>query len=195
MYPNLNWSEKFEIGVPVIDEQHRRLFDKYNTFVRALDSSSASQASIAPFLIELMEYANTHFETEEQLLSANGFDELDDHKRKHQDFRNQLEKLSLEFYSGHVSLAGTLAIFVRDWLVKHILHDDVKTKKVFGTSKTEKREHKEAETPSILERFGIASFSLNREGYFVEASSLFQAITGFNESELKGMKLVELFTN
>ncbi len=62
----IRWGPAFEIGIRMIDEQHRRLVEMVNEFYRSLRKGTSS-ADLRALLDGLIEYTTTHFKTEEEL--------------------------------------------------------------------------------------------------------------------------------
>ena len=63
----MEWSEKFNIGIDVIDNQHRQILD----YINALEKIRATGAreQIKEVLDDLIDYTQSHFSFEENLLS------------------------------------------------------------------------------------------------------------------------------
>lgn len=120
------WNENFNTGVPIIDEQHRKLVQLLNQ----LASHVAFKTDIPALNIifdELAEYAAYHFRTEEaiwheylseDLLEAN-------HKITHHSFLENVIRLKAEEIHKPVNsvIEGILAFLTR-WLTSHILESD-----------------------------------------------------------------------
>ena len=82
------WSSKIEVGLPMIDEQHRQLFDLAATFRGAGD-----QIRVLKSLAMLTEYVKVHFREEEELMASCHYPDLEAHRRLHGEFRRMLFEL------------------------------------------------------------------------------------------------------
>ena len=68
------WKEKYNVGVPVIDQQHKELFERVTTFVETLRSQkdwSEKVDQVNTTLAFMKEYVVTHFADEEGLSEEN----------------------------------------------------------------------------------------------------------------------------
>ncbi|MFB0983724.1 MAG: hemerythrin domain-containing protein, partial [Acinetobacter towneri] len=73
----MEWSEKFNIGIDVIDNQHRQILD----YINALEKIRATGAreQIKEVLDDLIDYTQSHFSFEENLLSQVNYQYLPSH--------------------------------------------------------------------------------------------------------------------
>jgi hemerythrin len=97
------------------ETQHRRLFE----LLDALEGD----AELAPLILELHRYAEEHFALEEAYMEAVAFPEAAAHRRAHDKFRAQLTELSAG-QSDAEGMRGLTAMFLREWLTRHIYGTD-----------------------------------------------------------------------
>jgi len=118
------WHEKFAVGHPEMDAQHRRFLETLNTLYGALQERWDPRA-LRCVLDDLDRYARDHFAREEALLREVGYPGLDEQIRQHGFFRRELAALehALHIPVGMRDLAGTLH-FMRDWFLHHVLAAD-----------------------------------------------------------------------
>lgn len=116
------WSEEYEIDIPVIDGQHRRIADYINQ-VETLKSSNLPRSHTEELLNLLVDYTLSHFEFEEALMEQARYPELEEHQLTHDSFRNQIKTLHHRFQQGE-DIAETLGQILWNWLLKHIQEDD-----------------------------------------------------------------------
>ena len=76
-------------------------------------------------------YAQSHFKHEEKLLEAYGFPGLEDQKIKHREFRIKTVDHSTATYLGVEQVPAVLLEYLTDWLVHHILEDDMAYRSFF----------------------------------------------------------------
>jgi hemerythrin len=115
-----------EVGVVEIDEQHKELVDRINALMSMehdVDSGEETQKT----LNMLEEYIIKHFSDEEELQRKNKYPEYESHKKMHQLFIDEFEKLKKEFEVNGHSLKFTMDLnnSLINWLVKHIKSADV----------------------------------------------------------------------
>jgi hemerythrin len=115
-----------EVGVVEIDAQHRELVNRINALMSVehdVDSGEETQKT----LNMLEEYIVKHFADEEELQRKNKYPEYESHKKMHQLFIGEFEKLKKEFEANGHSLKFIMDLnnSLINWLVKHIKSADV----------------------------------------------------------------------
>ncbi len=116
------WQDGFGVGHPVIDDDHRRLFELFNEFVTAVNQYRAD-SEIQDVLAELLDYTDTHFDREETLMRQHGYPGYDSHKALHDSFIRQLHDVNSALDAGGEKGAFVLG-FLAKWLSGHILGVD-----------------------------------------------------------------------
>ena len=119
----LAWDEHYSVGVRTMDDQHKVLFDIVNELYHAMMKGQA-QTITGPLLAKLVNYTREHFHKEEIAMKATHYPGLAAHTAKHHDLIQQVEKFGERFHRGDIMLSVDLFNFLRDWLTKHIQHDD-----------------------------------------------------------------------
>jgi hemerythrin len=121
---------KYSIGIDEMDTQHARWIQLIDEFRTAASGHLLEQAGIDAArhaLDELLKYTRSHFASEEKLIAAEHYPELEAHKQKHRELEAVVVKL-LDEIRAHKS--GTtplkLNLFVTVWLLEHILSEDKK---------------------------------------------------------------------
>jgi hemerythrin-like metal-binding protein len=118
------WNEKLSVGIPSIDNQHKKLV----TFINQLhDGMMAGKGKevVGPVLKGLIEYTATHFKYEEQLFAKTGYAEAADHKKHHDDLVRQVMDIQKKYeQSGPNALTIQVMNFLKEWLTGHILGAD-----------------------------------------------------------------------
>ncbi|MDE5898813.1 MAG: bacteriohemerythrin [Treponemataceae bacterium] len=124
----IKWDPKFEIGIPVIDEQHKKLVELCNASYQALIQGSAENSSwersLSGALRECVEYVQTHFKNEETLMKACGYSGFPEHKRMHDSFIKKILEASGTFGAANAATAFKFVKFLYDWILSHIAHED-----------------------------------------------------------------------
>lgn len=117
------WDERYAIGEPDIDGQHRRLFAIYNEIAAVLASGSSDAHRCHIILTELADYARYHFLTEEALMRARHFPRLAEHAREHREFCGVLQILA-DRVRQEGDVIHDVARFVRQWILNHVILSD-----------------------------------------------------------------------
>lgn len=124
----IEWREKPEIDGDVIDDDHRHLVGLINQF----ETAKGVYRDLLVIVQSVKHYVRTHFEREEELQRKIGFAEAETHHVQHQQLIDRLEDMIAEFISvehgDYRAVRLKLAMILRDWLVEHIVGEDLKTK-------------------------------------------------------------------
>ena len=120
--PKITWSEKLEIGIASIDEQHHRIIDLINELQDHIESGWLVLANQT--LHTLIEYKTFHCAHEEELLQQAGFPLLKPHKRAHSEYIKECTVFHRRAEQGEYTAHKALA-FVKPWMVKHIRGEDM----------------------------------------------------------------------
>jgi hemerythrin-like metal-binding protein len=123
----IRWTDEFSVGVAEMDSQHQQLIGMINRLIREQKVVTDAQ-TIAEMLTAMTDYARQHFRAEEFLLAEYGYTYKDLQVQQHQEF---IEK-TREFYAnadvGANILSKALLEFLKTWLTRHILEEDMKYK-------------------------------------------------------------------
>lgn len=117
----IEWNHELEIGIQVIDGQHRRIVDYINDLHEA--EKSADKDVIDRVFMDLIDYTYSHFAFEESLMDEAGYDALSIHKNTHLAFRERVDALKARHENGE-PVAGELTELLQTWLLRHIMNDD-----------------------------------------------------------------------
>jgi hemerythrin-like metal-binding protein len=89
------WSPVFCVGNEVIDEQHKMLLSIGRQIERLAESpeNDVVRAIFCGSLKDAFDFAVCNFETEEALLAANGYPEVEAHARQHSELFQKLNDI------------------------------------------------------------------------------------------------------
>lgn len=119
------WNSKFEIGIDVIDEQHRRLMELVNELASAV--TEGGRLPEAEALVRgLLDYAAKHFRDEEVFLTTSSLDDVEKaaHRRAHREFADEVAKIAGAGRLHRSDVAERVLDFLTNWLISHILGAD-----------------------------------------------------------------------
>lgn len=115
------WTPDLELGVPIIDGQHKNLILRIQALVVTLQSKR-SRSALRECLRFLEQYTNEHFHTEERFIAEQGFPDAEAHKKLHDHFRDNITKAGAFIQANpdsekSMQLVKSLLV---NWYVQHI---------------------------------------------------------------------------
>lgn len=119
---SMDWSDRFALGVDIIDQQHQVLFRLIDQLAKAIQNDNPDEELQAIFS-KLHDYTLTHFATEELLMAEHGYVGDLDHHENHRALEHALEQLVERAKKGEPLVSLQAMNFLRQWLYHHI--DDV----------------------------------------------------------------------
>ncbi len=125
----MEWSDKFSVGVDVIDAQHRKLLELINQFGDIADAENTTRANSFSALNAMVKYAELHFKTEEGYLERYGYSQYSNQKKDHEEFFEKVFSMMQQLEDEGILTLGSIIIFLEDWYADHILGEDQKYKK------------------------------------------------------------------
>lgn len=116
------WDERYGVGVPEFDADHRAMSDLAETLRYAL-LIDAPPAEVQALLDDLLERALAHFEREERELERTGYPEWAAHRQSHDRLLRTI--LHLRADVRHRRYKPDLAArFIQAWVLEHIHRED-----------------------------------------------------------------------
>ncbi len=119
----LEWQEKLNTGIDVIDGQHQRIVSYINQLHEACHMKGDNTTKVADTIMELVDYTISHFAFEESLLQEAGYSKINEHGKKHIEFSNKIFDYKNRSAKGE-DVAQSLLDLLHDWLFGHILDED-----------------------------------------------------------------------
>lgn len=122
-YEIFPWNSNFEIGIEMIDQQHRKLVDILNRLARHF--SCADDIQFRHLLQDLLDYTHYHFDAEERIWQRYFRDQplYENHHQAHELFFEQVQEYWHRGDASERDLQG-LFDFLTRWLAFHILESD-----------------------------------------------------------------------
>lgn len=116
------WNASLTTGVPLMDEQHRTLIARIETF-DTLCASGQTHRALDELLPQLKDYVQYHFSAEEELMQRleRDYAHKDAHIAMHQDFFTHIVAMETQREDwGDLQTAMRIRTYLHDWLVQHI---------------------------------------------------------------------------
>ncbi len=120
----ISWSDDLSVGIEEIDEQHKVLVNLINRMHDAIDKQHGSEVVI-DILADLADYTKIHFAVEESLMRILGYPGYEDHKEIHDELLHHVVELQEKVASGKTAISFELMHFLKSWLSKHIMDEDM----------------------------------------------------------------------
>ena len=118
------WNERFEVGIKIIDEQHKGLVDIMNELCNSLDKGTEKDV-IEEVLKELNDFAVSHFGTEEKYFREFNYEKTKEHVAEHNKFREKIKSLQKDCDEEKcVNVSTEVMNYLGEWFAGHVLKFD-----------------------------------------------------------------------
>jgi hemerythrin len=122
----LAWSERFKLGIPAVDHEHKELIDLINTLHDQL-GKEPSKEEVLGFLEEINAKINAHFALEEKVMRGLHYDELGAHKGDHEELLDGIRDIMDRAETAPFSeLEADLASQLKGWFGTHFATKDAR---------------------------------------------------------------------
>ena len=133
--PLIKWRDSYSVGVEEIDEEHKMLVEIINElFTIVRDKGNVKDSAIC--IDKLIEYTVKHFADEEAMMEKADFPLINEHKAIHGNLLNTVTIFKRRIEDEEEMATQEFYIFLRDWLLTHILEEDMKYKGHFQSAET-----------------------------------------------------------
>lgn len=121
----IKWGPKFELGIAMIDNQHKKWIQFINELYNGLHEKHNSE-NLSVVFKKLMDYTDYHFGFEEKYMSEFGFEHSQNHEISHEKFISGLNEMFLDYIEGRADTAYNLILFLKKWVTEHVTVTDRK---------------------------------------------------------------------
>ena len=118
----IEWNKKFEIGQMDVDLQHHFFVNLINRIEQTLHNVVEPEHRLR-LLRELYKYTEFHFLSEENIALSLGLQGVQEHKERHQELLEQLDRRIEETASGKAEEAQLIG-FLGQWFCGHTYYED-----------------------------------------------------------------------
>jgi len=121
-YTLYTWDDSYSLGIPILDEEHKKLLSLINNFLQSLHTKD-EKTIIKSTFDNLLEYTHEHFANEEAFMAEYKYPALKDHKKEHAKLTKEVVQLN---ETKNYIFSDNIADFLIIWLTNHILKTDKK---------------------------------------------------------------------
>ena len=121
----IQWSNGLKLNIAEIDLQHHKLVTMINDLNDAMRLGRGKDV-LGKILGGLIDYAGTHFNTEERYFDQFAYFGMREHKNEHAAFVRKICEFRDGFEKGKLGVSSQVLNFLSDWLKHHILGSDRK---------------------------------------------------------------------
>ena len=183
---SFKWDPHFITDIAEVDEQHYKLVQMLNRYGAALAENVLDRDFLNRIFSELADYAQVHFESEEQLMFATPLDmrHINDHINSHAVFATDISAMAENLGENNEEGYRQLLDFLIHWLAYHILGiDQVMARQV--------RLVREGKTPQEAYQAEVQESNSSNEPLVSALSGLFSLISKRNRALVELNKTLE----
>ena len=116
------WKPEYNLGIPIIDEQHRGIVTTINSLHFGMQNQHAGDM-LAPVIDMMYDYTHIHFQLEEHFLEQIDFPDAKRHHGLHRELSRQLtaEGRRSALYKDSYQFME----FLKKWWIDHICGEDL----------------------------------------------------------------------
>jgi hemerythrin len=117
----VEWDEKYSVGIPLIDDQHKELIRLTNELYQGcLGGDEKARTFFIITIRKVLDYVKYHFSAEEKLMKNAKYPLLEEHKKQHESFVLQLVTDVKSYHDGRKFVPNAFVRYLRDWILSHI---------------------------------------------------------------------------
>lgn len=156
------WNNGMNLGVKAIDDDHKRLLDTINELYDAINSNNEKNV-LNKIFDTLEEYIKEHFTREENLMRECDYERLDEHIKQHEKFKRKIPKLRAKLLTTDEYItAQEVSIYLTDWLINHILSEDLLLINIFEENGYTNKKRKKTSLLSDITKYLISKISFEK---------------------------------
>ncbi|MDR2537455.1 MAG: bacteriohemerythrin [Treponema sp.] len=121
----VTWEDRYVLGIPFIDAQHKELLRLTNALFVACQGGSANDI-FRETIKGTVKYVTEHFSAEEVMMNRIKYPGLAEHKKEHEAFVQKVLEDVHNFESGRSFVPNAFVRFLKDWVLTHIAVTDKK---------------------------------------------------------------------
>lgn len=120
----IEWQERFSIGIPAVDHEHRELIALLNELYDRL-LQEQGDCPVVDFLGEVFAQISAHFALEEREMRDMGYDGYQAHKAEHEDLLEEIREIMDDYEEGMAEESvEDLGSQLENWFGNHFKTQD-----------------------------------------------------------------------
>jgi len=121
----IKWRKDLEIGIEMLDNQHKLLVEAMNNLLEASAAGKAKQ-EVGKTIEFLSDYVITHFNYEQEYQRKYDYPKYDEHLRMHRFFLKEVDDMKMRFEQEGATLQFIVQFNKKivDWFINHISKAD-----------------------------------------------------------------------
>lgn len=123
----LVWNDKWNTGIPEVDEMHMEMTVKLNRvfkLIRECYEAKEHEHRVGGILSEFMEMTREHFTAEEEKMRLCNYPDYANHKKEHGMLIAELVQFIRDLEKKRAKLDGATQKLIKNWFVAHIVIAD-----------------------------------------------------------------------
>lgn len=120
----LAWGPQFVLGIDFVDRQHKKLIEYIQDLEKVIKDHKKDDRRMFEILNNLVDYANSHFTQEQEMLKKISYSGYDEHVLEHKKFFDKISELESKVKASEPFFETILLAFLEQWLFGHISNDD-----------------------------------------------------------------------
>jgi len=114
----IKWKKEYSVSVKKIDMQHKHFIAIINKLID--NNGMFIGEKVDKILSDLIDYANIHFKTEEELFKKTDFPGSKEHISEHRKFTDKMMGLQKHIKEDYVKTTAVLLDFLEEWFLDHL---------------------------------------------------------------------------
>ena len=121
------WDEKYNIGIEIIDEQHKELLNLTNQLYQAcLTGGETVDTVFKKTMAGMVKFVKYHFGTEQKLMERINYPWFTEHKKQHDVLIMEILMTAKEYNGNKKFVPNKFVRKLKDWIFHHIAIYDKK---------------------------------------------------------------------
>lgn len=119
----ITWKDSYALGIPAVDEDHRKLMEMLGKLHSALLGGAAGE-DVNKFLADVRTRVAEHFALEERMMQATAYPDLALHKADHERLLEEIVDIMAKSRGFDEVAPDLLGVQLEDWFAVHFRTHD-----------------------------------------------------------------------